>query len=101
MAKLSLIANPYFNAKVKIPVPGQDDAEVTFTFKHRTKDELEAFGKDGGDDVQMILDMAIGWDLPEALNEETVRSLTQNYYGAPEAIATSYFTELMKARKKN
>jgi hypothetical protein len=101
MAKLKLVANPTFIAKVGIPVAGATDADVTFTFRHRTKAELEDWVKESGDDVKMILSMATAWDLDEQFNEDTVGVLVQNYMGAPEVIVTAYMKELLKAREKN
>lgn len=102
MAKLTLNANPTFTAKVGIPVPGSDElADIELTFKHRTKDELDSWMKEGGDDIKMILDMVSGWDLSEKFNDENVGKLLQNYQTAPAAIITVYLSELIKVKKGN
>jgi hypothetical protein len=41
MAKLKLVANPTFRAKVGIPVAGGPEVPVEFVFKHRTKTALD------------------------------------------------------------
>ena len=41
MGKFKLVAEPTFKATVNIPVAGGDSEPVEFTFKHRTKDQLE------------------------------------------------------------
>lgn len=102
MAKLTLNPNPTFKAKVGIPVPGSDEpAEVEFTFKHRTKDELDAWMKESAEDLQKVMEMASGWDLSDKFNEANVQKLLQNYFGAAAAIVTGYLSELMKAKKGN
>lgn len=102
MAKLTLNANPTFKAKVGIPVPGSDElAEVEFIFQHRTRDELDKWMGESAEDLQKVLEMATGWDLPDKFNEANVKTLLQNYFGAAAAIVTGYLSELMKAKKGN
>lgn len=102
MAKLTLNPNPTFKAKVGIPVPGSDElAEVEFVFKHRTKDQLESWMGENGEDLQKVMEMVDGWDLPDKFNEANVKTLLQNYFGAAAAIVTAYIGELMKAKTGN
>lgn len=101
MAKLSLKANPTFKAKVGIPVAGGEAVEVEFTFKHRTRDDLNAWLKESKDDVTGILEMAEGWDLAEPFDKENVELLVQNYIGAPKALIEKYLDELYQAKLKN
>lgn len=102
MAKLTLNAAPTFKAKVGILVPGSDEpAEVEFVFKHRTKDALEAWMNEPGEDLKKVMEMASGWDLPEKFTEANVSKLLQNYFGAAAAIVTAYINELMKAKTGN
>jgi len=42
MAKIKLIPEPTFTAKVPVPVPGGKPVEVEFTFLHRKRDEVKA-----------------------------------------------------------
>lgn len=103
MAKLQLKASPTFEAKVLIPVAGGNPEPVTFTFKHRTRDELQSWLNGGAEreDVAAVLDMASGWDLEDKFNAESVALLTQNYIGAARAIVEAYIDELTKAAVKN
>jgi hypothetical protein len=100
---LKLKPDPTFFAKVSIPVPGAKPASVKFQFRHKTKDEAEKWRQsvDGRDDVELILDIACGWDLAEAFDEENVGFLVQNYIGAGIAVVRTYLEELAGARLGN
>lgn len=103
MGKLSLKANPTFRAKVGIPVAGGSPVAVEFTFKHRTKSELEKFMKSRADvsDVDSVLDMVEGWDLEEKFDREGIELLLENYAGAALALYIAYVDELLQAKRKN
>jgi putative N-acetylmannosamine-6-phosphate epimerase len=103
MAKLSITAAPLFKAKVKIPVAGAAAVEVDFTFKHRTKKDLDLFLKALTDkkEEDIILEMVTTWELDEPLNAENVAVFLENYMSAGAAILESYVSELYKAREKN
>jgi len=103
MAKLSLVAKPTFSSKVSIPVAGDKAATVQFTFKARTREAFKAFieGLTDREDVDVVLDIASGWDLEDAFDRENVELLTQNYLGAARAIIEAYLSELTAARAKN
>lgn len=103
MSVLKLKPNPTFRAKVSIQVAGDEPATLLVTFKHRTRDQLDAWLKEsqGRDDVSSILEIAEGWDLLEPFDADNVRFLVQNYIGAPVALVESYIAELTKAKAKN
>lgn len=106
MAKLKLQPDPTFKAKVEIAVPGSAPASVVFTFKHRSRQEMERFLKtvnDGEveDDVNLILAIASGWELADEFTEENVRTLVDSYISAPAAIFETYARELSGAKRKN
>lgn len=103
MAKLSLSAAPTFVAKVGIPVAGAEPAMVELTFRHRTRSALSAWLEQGKDraDVDAILDLASGWDLPDEFNRDNVETLVQNYIGAPAVLVDFYIKELTKAKLGN
>lgn len=101
MAKLSLKANPTFTASVSIPVAGGEPALVEFTFKHRTRDQLQAWLLEQKPDAVAILDMAVGWDLAEPLDLESATVLVQNYFGSASAVLDAYLEELTQAKRKN
>jgi hypothetical protein len=100
---LKLNASPTFFSKVDIQVPGGKSEPVKFEFKHKTKDQLNAWLKGGEDrdDVEVILDIAVGWDLAEPFTSEHVTVLVQNYIGSASAVIEKYITELTKARTGN
>lgn len=103
MAKIKLDADPSFKATVSIPIPGADNADVLFTFKHRTRDEcvkwLEGITKKK--DSQVVTEMATAWDLDDEFNAKNAERLCQNYGGAGSAIFDCYLRELRGARAKN
>lgn len=103
MAKLKLQPEPTFKAKVAIPVAGADGVDVEFTFRHRTREELQKFISASGDreDVDTILEMASGWELSDAFTKDNLGLLVQNYIAAPRAVFDKYVDELVKARAKN
>ncbi len=103
MAKLQLTASPTFKCNVLIPVPGKKPVPVEFNFKGRTKDEFKSFIDTIGDreDVDVILDIATGWELEEAFGRESVELLLQNYLGSARVIIEKYIGELTAARLGN
>ena len=103
MAKLQLTASPTFRCNVLIPVPGKKPVPVEFNFKGRTKDEFKSFIDTIGDreDVDVILDIATGWELEEAFGRESVELLLQNYLGSARVIIEKYIGELTAARLGN
>ncbi len=103
MAKLQLTASPTFKCNVLIPVPGKKPVPVEFNFKGRTKDEFKSFIDTIGDreDVDVILDIATGWELEEAFGRESVELLLQNYLGSARVIIEKYIAELTAARLGN
>jgi hypothetical protein len=102
-SKFSLAVKPTFRSRVSIPVPGQAAELVEFTFKGRTRDQFKAFIEELKDreDVDVILDIASGWELDDAFDKDNLEELTQNYLGAARAIIEKYLSELTQARLGN
>lgn len=100
---LSLLAAPTFTAPVGIPVAGGDPVVVPMTFKHRTRDELDAFveSRKGKTDAETFTDMVVGWGLEDAFTPENIATLLQNRIGTALAAYHIYVEELTKAREKN
>lgn len=104
---LKLKPNPTFKAKVEIHVPGESTpAEVKVEFKHKTKDELEAFftGPEakGRSDVDTVLSIACGWEGVDApFDAENLATFFANYHGAARAIVVAYTEEITAARRGN
>jgi hypothetical protein len=103
MPKLKLNPEPTFKAKVAIPVKGGDSAEVLFTFKSRTRDEMKDFSESRKDktDLETFSEMVVGWDLDDAFNPENVERLLQNYIGAGVACYMVYMDEHYKHKAGN
>ena len=111
MAKLKLIADPTFQATVKIPLAGAEPYPVVFTFKHRERKALDAWVKvsvqdtpeiDPIDtDLKMVKDVATGWDLEDAFTDENITQLLNSYAGSAMAIYQAYLTELRLGKQKN
>ena len=104
MAKLILQPKPTFEASVAIPAAGAGLIPVSFTFRHRTRAELKTFVAGLGDyanDTDLVMAMAIGWDLSDAFTSQNVELLVENYVGAPTAILEKYLDELARGRAKN
>lgn len=101
--KFNLTAVPTFKAKVSIQIPGTKPAEIEFIFKHRTRDQFKEFVESLADreDVDVIMDIASGWDLDDAFDDNSLDALTQNYIGSARAIIETYMSELTSARTKN
>lgn len=101
--KFSLTPAPTFKARVLVPVPGKTAELVEFTFKGRTRDQFKEFidGLKDREDVDVVLDIASGWELDDAFDKENIELLTQSYLGAARAIIEKYLSELTQARLGN
>ncbi|WP_426448136.1 phage tail assembly chaperone [Siccibacter colletis] len=100
--KFTLQPKPTFKTTVKIPRPGEDDGELTFTFKHHPLDVLADLEKlDEKTAIDFIAEIAEGWALPDEFNSENITMLMQNYPAAMAAITETYYRELLGNREKN
>ena len=124
-AKVSLTPPATFVAPVEIRLPGGELAEINFTFKHRpkssitkliesfsapkpadpasiTEDEAKAIADYvAPEDVDVMLDIATGWDLVEPFDAKGVALMIEMYPGSPQPILHAYLAELSGARAKN
>lgn len=103
MAKLNLKAQPTFQHPVGIPVAGGDPVPVMFTFRHRTKAQLQEFvdSRKGKDDVDTTLEMVEGWDLADDFTRANLKEMLENYGGAALAIFHVYCDQLLGFKAKN
>lgn len=101
--KFSLKAAPTFKKAVDLPVHGAESVTVNFEFKHRTKDELDAWAKEiqGKNDAEVVGSCVVSWDLEDKCEAASFELLTQNYAGAGGAISAAYVDEIVQARRKN
>lgn len=103
MAKVTLNPNPTFTAKAPIHVPGGRKAEIEFKFKYRDGDEFKVFMEtiEGRKDVDILMDIASGWDLDEPFEAKNVELLTKKYIGSARSVLEKYIDELTGVRAKN
>lgn len=100
--KFQLQPKPTFKADVKIPRAGDDDGMLTFTFRHKPLKELAALETmEGKTAVDFLVEITEGWALPDALSQENLEVLLDNYPGAMKAIVGTYYRELTGNREKN
>lgn len=106
MTKFSLIPNPTFSVTASIPRAGAEDGKLTFTFRHKTLDELRAMdeqlqkkaeGKKASIEPQAdyLMEIVEGWALPDEFTRDNVIVLLKNYPRAFDSIGLAYTKELM------
>ena len=117
---LALKPKPTFKVGVTIHTPGEDDAKVTFEFKHKGRKELKAFfesfanadkpadaseGKPGAEpraDSDLLLDIVAGLDgIDHKFTPENFALFLDNYHSAAGAIFTAYLKSFAEAEQKN
>jgi hypothetical protein len=129
MAKIVLGKRPAdFKKKVEIPVVSGEVSEVEFLFKYRTRKEyaklmddhakgvrerssvdqssgdfsFERFvGQSIEDDADLILTLAAGWDLDDALTKESIVSMLDTYGASGPLVVTAYRTAINEGRLGN
>ncbi len=103
MAKFVLEAAPTFKLKVDIPIPGQKPEKVELTFRHRTREELDTYLRalPGRDEVDILKDVLVGWELGDVFNDANLAKMNQNYPAAFRAIHDAYLEELAGIARKN
>ncbi len=104
-AKFTLAVSPTFKATVQIPRAGAESGDIEFTFKHRDRvginELLDSVGAGDVVHVDLILDVASGWDLDSPFDAANIKELDRLYYGAVRAIFNTYIAELQGTRAKN
>ncbi len=89
MTKFSLIPNPTFSVTASIPRAGAEDGKLTFTFRHKTLEELRAMdeelqkaaeGKKSLNEPQAdyLMEIVDSWALPDEFTRDNVIVLLQN-----------------------
>ena len=103
--KFSLDPEPTFKTKVGIPVHGVGVADIEFTFKHRTQaaftELFNGIGENNPNGVDIVMDIAAGWDLDWDFNRDNVERMLSNYMGSLRAIIEKYSAEMMGIREGN
>ncbi|MGY6029838.1 phage tail assembly chaperone [Phytobacter sp. AG2a] len=112
MTQFSLIPDPTFSTTASIPRAGAEDGKLSFTFRHKTLEELRAMDeqlqKKAGDKKSVIepqadylMEIVEDWALPDEFNRDNVIVLLQNYPRAFDSIGLAYTKELVAIREKN
>lgn len=98
-------ANPTFPAKVEIRAPGGEILSLPVVFRHKRKDDVQAFFAEAAEknrsDVDCILDLVESWEADAPLSADSVKELMQEYPSAPARIFDKYMSELLEARLGN
>ena len=101
--KVTLGALPNFKLPVKFTMPNGDEGKIVFTVKHRKASEIQDLyaSENPISDVEMITQLATGWDLEEEFNDENVKQLVEYYPAAALALTGHYLSALAVQRVKN
>ncbi|MFY3302578.1 phage tail assembly chaperone [Achromobacter xylosoxidans] len=102
----SLTPPATFAATVDIPRPGAEPAKLRLTFRHKTKEDLNAWlasGKDAQSDAEWLGVIVAGWEgVNTDFSPEALALLVSNYHRpAVEAIIDKYLSELTEVRRGN
>lgn len=102
----SLTPPATFAATVDIPRPGGEPAKLRLTFRHMTKEELNAWlasGTDVKSDAEWLGVIVAGWEgVNTAFSPEALALLVSNYHQpAVEAIVAKFLSELTEVRRGN
>lgn len=97
---------PTFEAPVKIPRADGEPGDLTFVFKHKTRDETTDFfnraTKAKGSEAKLLMEIVAGWkDTDVAFSEAAFERVLQNYPGAIRAIFGTYLKTLNEGRTGN
>ena len=101
--KITLDDEPTFSSTVEIPAPGGRPVPTGFTFKGRTRNEFKQWIDElpNKSNVEAIMEVATGWDLPFAFNEDNITKFDNKYLAAAGAILDKYSSEMQQARTGN
>lgn len=102
----SLTPPATFAATVDIPRPGSEPAKLRLTFRHMTKEELNAWvasSKETPSDAEWLGAIVVGWEGASVdFSPEALALLVNNYHQpAVEAIFDKYLSELTEVRRGN
>lgn len=99
----SLEVDPTFPGTATIQRAGKAPAAITFTCKYRERAEFKAFvdNLNGRENVDVIMDIASGWDLADPFDKANITKLCDRFVSAPKAILNMYMDEITGARAKN
>lgn len=98
--------NPTFKTTVHIPVPGDKAEAVLFTFRHKSRTQLDAMLKQLADgDLQFdaaVKDIVVEWTYPGVdFSPEALDQCLDMFPGSGLAIFSAFRESLLEARRKN
>ena len=101
MLKLRIAPEATFPAKVAIPVPGGDPAQIQIQCRYMDKPTLDQKVKDLTDD-EFAAEVVVGWSgVDEEFSAEALAYMLKAYVGSAREIVTAYLRELTGARPGN
>lgn len=103
--KFTLATEATFKLPVPIPRLGLPDAELEVTYKARSADEMaeldKRFREQAVDDVTAVLEVASGWELPDAFTADALKEVQVKHPGFAGALVKAYFREFERVRLGN
>jgi hypothetical protein len=105
MGALKLQPAETFAGSAEIPVPGQEPARVSMTWRHKGREALQAWVNSavGRDDVDVLAEVIASWgpEIDEPFSREALARLLDAYPGAAQALFWAYRKDLTEGRRKN
>jgi len=109
---LSISPSSEFTAPVPIPCPDREPELVDFTFRYRSREQMDEWIKSLETaavelddpikaDVEMVMGAAKGWELVDDFTAESVRELLNKHPGAAMAVYQKYVTTSRVGKQKN
>lgn len=98
--------NPTFKTLVHIPIPGDKAEAVLFTFRHKSRTQLDALVKQMADGElefdAAVKDIVVEWTYPGVdFSPEALDQCLDMFPGSGLAIFTAFREALLEARRKN
>lgn len=97
-------ANPTFDVRVDGFVPGKPGDGMKVIFKHKTRDEYEAWVKSfaGEPLIKRMAEVTAGWeDAPSEYSEAELFATADEYPGLAQVMFQKYTAGLFGAQQKN
>lgn len=113
MAKIKLAVAPTFKAKVPIHIAGAAEPEkVEFVFKGMGRKDFKTWldalreqdklpEDERRDQVDIVKDIAIGWELDDEFNDESLKRMQDAYIGSLASVVSTFIGEISGARLGN
>jgi len=98
--------NPTFKTLVHIPIPGEKAEGVLFTFKHRSRTQLDELLKkmsEGAIDFDAaVKEIVVEWTYPGVdFSDDALAQCLDMFPGSGLAIFSAFRESLLEARRKN